>query len=135
MNAKWLLMFSLATTLVACEKRETKNANTNTNASTQVEEVDNTGRNVRDSDFTTKTSGDQAENQSDINITKTIRAAIINNESLSTNAKNIKIITINGIVTLRGVVASELEKNAIVKIINNAGFKKVDNQLEVKNSQ
>lgn len=54
-------------------------------------------------------------------------------KGLSTNAKNVKIITENGVVTLRGPVASEAEKEqigAMVKVC--AGVDKYTNQLEVK---
>lgn len=132
MNGKWLLALMLSTTLIACERHDNKPAAKDT----RVEDVDNTGRNARDSDFKTLTPGDQSENQNDILITKRIRAAIIDNDSLSTNAKNIKIITVNGVVTLRGVVASDVEKAVIARIANStSGINKVDNQLEIKKAQ
>ena len=54
-------------------------------------------------------------------------------KSLSTTAKNIKIITINGIVTLRGPVNDSHEKDKIeAKAQQIAGVNRVDNQLEVK---
>ena len=62
-----------------------------------------------------------------------IRQAVNQDNQLSTTAKNIKIITANGKVTLRGPVNSEAEKQQIVdKIKSVEGVTSVDNQLEVK---
>ena len=95
-------------------------------------EPDNSGRNVRDRDNQTKTSGDQAENEGDRAISQDIRAAITADDSLSTNGKNVKIITSDGTVTLRGPVKSDKEKAEIeAKAKQIAGVKKVDNQLEI----
>jgi len=53
--------------------------------------------------------------------------------SLSMMEHNVKIVTANGNVTLRGPVKTEDEKNAIAsKAQAIAGADKVDNQLEVK---
>jgi len=53
-------------------------------------------------------------------------------KSLSTDAKNIKVITVNGVVTLRGPVNTPKEKSTIeAKAQNIAGANNVDNQLEV----
>jgi osmotically-inducible protein OsmY len=87
---------------------------------------------VRDRDSHALTPGDQSENEGDRMITKKIREIIILDDSLSTNAKNIKIITINGVVTLRGPVANSQEKNIIEKKARDVqGVKKVDNQIDV----
>ena len=65
-------------------------------------------------------------------ITQNIRQAIVADDSLSTNGKNVKIITVDGTVTLRGPVKSEKRKSLIVaKAQQVAGVKKVDNQLEI----
>ena len=66
--------------------------------------LENTEINVRDKGNTTLTPEDQKENEGDIKITAAIRQAVVKNESLSVNAQNIKIITRNGVVTLRGPV-------------------------------
>jgi osmotically-inducible protein OsmY len=93
---------------------------------------DNSGRNARDRDDQTKTSGDQSESEPDRTISQNIRAAITADDSLSTNGKNVKIITSDGMVTLRGPVKSDQEKAAIeAKAKQIAGVKKVDNQLEI----
>ena len=66
--------------------------------------ADNSGRNVRDRSGKTQTSGDQSNSTPDIKTTAAIRRAVIHNDSLSMMAKNVKIITENGTVTLRGPV-------------------------------
>ena len=94
---------------------------------------DNTGRNVRDRRGATLTPGDQSESKIDLTLTKRIRQAIVADKSLSTTAKNIKIITINGLVTLRGPVNNLQEQEKIMaKAQDVAGVDKVDNQLEIK---
>ena len=95
--------------------------------------LENTEVNVRDKDNTTLTPEDQKETESDIKITADIRKAIIKNKSLSVDAQNVKIITRNGVVTLRGPVESKKESKKIKKIAKHTpGVLKVDNQLEIK---
>ena len=95
-------------------------------------EPDNTGRNARDRDSQTKTSGDQSENEADRKITQEVRAALTGDDSLSTNAKNVKVITSDGTVMLRGPVKSDKEKTQVeAKAKQVAGVKRVENQLEV----
>ena len=99
---------------------------------TAAVEPDNTGRNVRDRNDATKTPMDQSENEADRTITQNIRQALTADDSLSTNAKNVKIITNDWTVTLRGPVKSEQEKTAIeAKDKQVAGVKSIDNQLEI----
>lgn len=99
---------------------------------TGMEEPDNTGRNDRDAGGDTKTPMDQSNDQRDIDITAEIRRAITDDDSMSTNARNVKIITNKGSVTLRGVVESQAEKDAIeAKAKAVAGVQSVDNQLEI----
>jgi len=96
--------------------------------------ADNSGRNVRDRNDATKTPGDQTESEADRTISQNVRQAVVADDSVSTNGKNVKIITIDGTVTLRGPVKSEKEKTNIgAKAQQIAGVKKVDNQLEIAN--
>src|SRR2546430_11777596 len=69
---------------------------------------DNTAKNERDRSSGTKTSGDQSNSSPDLKITQAIRRALIKDRELSTTAKNIKVVTANGQVTLRGPVKSEI---------------------------
>jgi hypothetical protein len=95
--------------------------------------LENTERNVRDKDDKTLTPEDQKETESDINITAAIRQAVVSNESLSVNAHNVKIITRNGVVTLRGPVENEAENMNLQAIARQTpGVTQVDNQLEIK---
>src|SRR5215468_2593553 len=93
---------------------------------------DNTGRNARDRGGDTVTPGDQSNNKADLNLTQQLRMAIMADKSLSTNAKNVKIITANGMVTLRGPVNTPQEKAVIeAKAQSIAGTNNVDSQLEI----
>jgi hyperosmotically inducible protein len=99
---------------------------------TQTPAPDNSGTNVRDRDDQTKTAGDQSESEADRTISQNIRQSLTSDDSLSTNGKNVKVITIDGKVTLRGPVKSDQEKAAIAaKAQQVAGVKNVDNQLEI----
>jgi hyperosmotically inducible periplasmic protein len=94
---------------------------------------DDTGKNVRDRDDKTLTPMDQGGSAGDRELTATIRRAIVGDGSLSTNAHNVKIITVDGVVTLRGPVKTPAEKAAVAVTAKKAkGVKRVDNQLEVE---
>ena len=100
---------------------------------THAVDADNTGRNARDADGNTLTPLDQGESEADRTITQHIRKAVVDHDQLSTNAKNVKIITQNGVVTLRGPVKSQEEKAAIASVAQKTGgVKRVDNQLELE---
>ena len=93
---------------------------------------DNTDINKRDRNEQTLTPMDQSNTEGDINITKDLRKSIMK-QDFSTDAKNIKIITRNGEVTLRGPVKSVTEKDAIAKLAKAVpGIKTLNNELEVK---
>jgi hyperosmotically inducible protein len=122
-----VLLLSIAL-VIGCSKNRSEDKQVSQNAT----EPDNSGRNVRDRNDQTKTSGDQSENEADRTITQNIRQAVTADDSLSTNAKNVKIVTNDGVVTLRGPVKSEKEKAQIEsKAKQIAGVKRVDNQLEI----
>lgn len=98
--------------------------------------VDNTAINKRDTSADVKTSGDQSESAADIKITAAIRRAIVADDSLTMTATNIKIITADGKVTLRGPVKTAAEKAKIAQIAQKeAGKGTIDNQLEVEESK
>lgn len=101
-----------------------------------TKEADNTGKNVRDRSGETLTPGDQGTTKEDIEMTRNIRKALMDKNELSTTAKNIKIITADGKVTLRGPVNSTEEQQSIVAIAQGVpGVTSVDNQLEVKTNK
>ena len=94
--------------------------------------VDNTRLNVRDRDSRTLTPLDQGNSQADVDTTAQIRKEIIAGDGMSVNAKNVKIITMNGHVTLRGPVNTADEKVRIGEIADRiASAGNVDNQLEL----
>ncbi len=98
----------------------------------QDKPADNTKKNERDQDGNTKTPLDQNENKADIDITAAIRKSVVGDDALSMDAKNVKIITADGVVTLRGPVASAEEKQKIAKLAQDtAGVTRVDDQLEI----
>lgn len=98
--------------------------------------ADNTAKNERDASGDSKTSGDQSESSEDIKTTAAIRRAIVADDSLSMTATNVKIITADGKVTLRGPVKTAAEKTKIAQLAQKeAGKATIDNQLEVKESK
>ena len=96
---------------------------------------DNTAINERDRSGESQTSGDQSNSAADLKITQAIRQSLMKDSELSTTAKNIKIITNNAQVTLRGPVKNAQEKAKIDQLARSAaGGAKIDDQLDVKGS-
>lgn len=109
------------------------NNQNSTTGNSQPVRPDNSKVNERDRNGENVTAGDQSNTEADRKITQAIRRAIVKDENLSTVAKNIKIITIDGNVTLRGPVNTEAEKTQIADLATKAAAPaKVNNQLEVK---
>jgi hyperosmotically inducible periplasmic protein len=95
---------------------------------------DNTAINQRDAaDLNrAKTPIDQDEDKADLEITQKIRQRVVGAEDFSVNARNVKIMTQDGKVTLRGPVSSKAEADKIGQFAKEvAGDGNVDNQLEV----
>lgn len=98
----------------------------------QQSDRDNSRVNKRDRRSTEVTADQQGQSKSDIELTQKIRRAIRDDKALSMDAKNIKIITNRGMVTLKGPVRSEREKAAIqAKAAALAGDKNIKNQIDV----
>ena len=94
--------------------------------------ADNTRMNRGDQNKTQPTADQQKENRSDRDITQQIRQSIMQDKSLSTYAHNVKIITQDGQVTLKGPVRSDSERQTIeTKAAEVAGANKVTNELNV----
>ena len=94
---------------------------------------DNTKVNERDRSQNAPTADQQKANRSDQDITQQIRQSIMKDKSLSTYAHNIKIITQDGQVTLKGPVRSEDEKKTVeAKAAEVAGGNNVTSQLDIK---
>lgn len=80
------------------------------------------------------TPEDQAwGSKSDVEMTRQIREELMKDKSLSIYAQNVKIITIKGIVHLRGPVHTQAEKDRIALLAKDvAGSKSVQNEIEIK---
>ena len=108
---------------------------TDTNAvgtTTTDSPAENSEVNQRDRDPAAKTPIDQNETPADIKITADIRKMVLEQPDFSVNARNVKIITADGRVTLRGPVTTDAEKQTIEKIAADiAGADHVDSMLEV----
>jgi len=100
-----------------------------TNLTTELNTATST---TNDGNNSTAKPLDQGKSKSDLVTTAQIRKEIMAEKSISMNAKNVKIVTIDGRVTLRGPVKSDDEKRLIGAIAERiARFENVDNQLEV----
>jgi len=98
--------------------------------------ADNTKVNERDQNQDEPTADQQKENPADRAITQQIRKSLMGDKSLSAYAQNVKIITQNGQVTLKGPVRSEAEKQMIEKKATEvAGEDKVTSELDIKPQQ
>jgi hyperosmotically inducible protein len=104
-----------------------------TNAQEKGTEADNTKVNKRDRKTGAVTADQQKENEGDRELTAKIRKSLMDNKELSTYAHNVKIVSRNGVVTLKGPVRSEDEKKAVeAKATEIAGAGKVKNMISVK---
>ncbi len=94
---------------------------------------DNSAVNQRDQSPHEMRAQDQSESKTDVELTRKIRQAIMAQKGFSTYAQNIKIITSNGQVTLKGPVKDAHEKTQIETLAKQvAGNSKVMNQIEIK---
>jgi hyperosmotically inducible protein len=90
---------------------------------------DNTAQNKGD----TQTADKQSNAKADRDITAKVRKEIVGDKDLSTYAHNVKVITVNGAVTLKGPVKSEDEKAKVAELASNVvSADKVTNELTVK---
>ena len=98
---------------------------------------DNTKVNQRDRNQAQVTADQQKDNKSDRELARQIRRAIVKDKSLSSYAHNVKVVSQNGTVTLKGPVRSESEKEAIeAKAKEVAGSTAtVNNQIEIQPKQ
>ena len=106
----------------------------NTNTSDEVA-PDSSKVNKRDRSTEEVSADNQSNSKADLEITRAIRQSVMKDSNLSTYVHNVKIITQDGKVTLKGPVRSEQEKSIIAqKAKMVAGPKNVQDQLEVANS-
>src|SRR5580700_2716002 len=129
------LALGLCLCLGGCE-RDDRTGTTHTTSGAAAA-PDNTKINERDQPggpnaTNAPTPTDQANDLADLAITQQIRKALVADGSLSVEAQNLKVITANGVVTLRGPVKSEAERAAVVaKARLLTGHNRVDDQIDV----
>lgn len=93
---------------------------------------DNTRTNQADRSKTESTADQQKNNKSDRDTARQIRKVLTGDKSLSTYAHNVKVISQNGTVTLKGPVRSEEEKKTVeTKAAEVAGASNIKNELTV----
>jgi hyperosmotically inducible periplasmic protein len=99
--------------------------------------ADNTRVNQRDRDKTEPTADQQKENKSDRELARQVRRALVKDKSLSTDAHNVKVIAENGLVTLKGPVHSDQEKQTVEAKAAEAagGADKVKSEIEVSSTK
>ncbi len=95
---------------------------------------DNTKVNKRDRNSGAPTADKQKMNAGDRELTAKIRKSVMADKSLSTYAHNVKIISQDGMVTLKGPVRSDEEvKSIVAKAVKITGAAdKVTNEMAVK---
>ena len=94
--------------------------------------ADNSKSNKVDVTNTTATADEQKDNESDRTLTQQIRQSVMADKSMSTYAHNVKIVSVNGTVTLNGVVHSAKEKKSVeTKAVAVAGKEHVVNDLKI----
>lgn len=121
MNTHLLIALAGALALTACKAEDSGKP-----------AADNTKVNERDKDGKSATPLDQSNRQEDLDTTQKIRKALMADDTLSTDAKNLKVITANGVVVLRGPVKSDAERTAVETLAKqNAGANRVTCEVEV----
>ena len=129
-----LILLSLLCLPAACSSGE-DTATKDTATAPATTDADNTARNA-DVNTPTETPTAQSESGPDLEISAAIRKAVVDDKALSVNAHNVKIMTSGGVVTLRGPVKSDGEKQSIEsKAKQVAGVTSVNNLLEVEQSK
>ncbi len=92
----------------------------------------NTGINERDRNAAATLPTDQPNNSADLEVAAAVRSAIVEDDSLSMTAHNVKLVAAGGVVVLRGPVENATEKAKVAQIAGSvAGVTKVENHLEI----
>jgi hyperosmotically inducible periplasmic protein len=135
---KWMSMMAACAVVIGCDKNTGGTAENRYSTESGVSRgtnalaADNSGKNVRDRSDVTLTPEEQGVSDADRETTRKVRRALMANDQLSVTAKNIKIITVNGKVTLRGPVNSTQERELVDSIVKQLGLSAIDDQLEIK---
>ena len=124
------ILFALAVSVASCSTPQTKEE---ARSGERPLAADNTGKNAEERAQDLPSVMQQGQSGPDLAITQTIRQALVAHETLSMNGKNVKIITLEGAVALRGPVENASEKATIGRIAEQtAGVTRVIDLLEVK---
>jgi hyperosmotically inducible protein len=130
---KSVILLLVGVVAAACEQPERGDAAAGADGTRTTANVpaDNTDKNERDRSGAALTPTDQGGSEADRTVTQQVRQGVMGEDALSTTGKNVKIITVDGVVTLRGPVKTAQEKATIASIAQRVtGVKRVDNQLE-----
>ena len=101
-----------------------------------AQQPDNSKTNQRDQSPGAVTADQQGNSKEDVQRTAAIRKAIVERKDLSVYGQNVKVITLNNQVTLRGPVRDERERQLIAQMaVDVAGATNVKNQLEIAPSK
>jgi hypothetical protein len=96
-------------------------------------DVDNSGMNTRDRNGTTLVPQNQPNFAQDRQLLAAVRRSVVHEKALSIMAHNVKIIATAGVVTLRGPVRSDVERERVEQIAQLVpGVTSVVNELDVK---
>ena len=136
-STRWLASGFALLVVLGCKRADQDSPKaSDTTPTVEALQADNTKKNERDREGNTVTPVDQSETEADRTITQHIRQEVVGKDGLSMNAKNVKIVTAQGVVTLRGPVQTAGEKADIASIAQTtAGVTRVDNQLEIAASE
>ena len=108
-------------------------AQQDTDAAQPSAAADNTKINQRDKNQSEATADSQKQTPTDRHLSQQIRRALVKDKSLSTNAHNVKVIAQDGMVTLKGPVDSDSEKQTVESTASQiAGSDKVTSEIQVK---
>lgn len=120
---KWLITIVVFTSIL-------ENVHANQNASKYS--PDNSAANQRIIDANGLTAQNQSGLEKDIDVTTRIRQELVNDKTLSTYAKNVKIIVLKKGITIKGPVNTIAERDRIVNVANGvAPQMKIYNQMTV----
>ncbi len=135
-SIRWLASGFALLVAFGCKRAEDSQKASDTTPTVEALQADNTKKNERDRDGDTVTRSTSPRPRPDRTITQHIRQEVVGKDGLSMNAKNVKIVTAQGVVTLRGPVQTANEKADIASIAQKtAGVTRVDNQLEIAASE
>ncbi len=122
----------VATASLLCLAAASANSQTIAPGAARTVPADNAKSNNLDPTNTSATADAQKNDSSDLSVTQRIRRKVMADKSLSSYAHNVKIVSVNGTVTLNGVVRSEQEKSMVAaKAASVAGESHVVNELKV----